>query len=81
MYSVEIYISDEAPGDEPFGGALLFVHWSDDGAQPVGHLETAYLACGARRSDVRAKLLSLTLVQAKEHLEQLIERRCGLPDW
>ncbi len=81
MYSVEIYIGDDLPGDEPFAAALLFVRWSDDGTQPVSHLETEYLAFGAKRAEVKAALQSLTLVQVKEHLEQLIERRRELPDW
>ena len=81
MYSVEIYIDDDPPGDEPFAGALLFVRWSDDGAQPVSHLETEYLAFGAKRSEVKATLQSLSLVRAKEHLERLIERRRELPNW
>lgn len=81
MYSVEIYIDDDAPGDDPFAAALLFVRWSDDGTQPVSHLETEYLARGAKRADLKVALQSLTLVQVKEYLEQLIARQREVPDW
>lgn len=80
-YSVEIYVDEGHDGPHRFAAALLFVRWSDDGTQPVGHLETDYLAYGDMRTDVKAPLESLTLVQVKEHLDRLIAARTELPDW
>jgi hypothetical protein len=80
-YSVEIYVTEDPDDDHAFGGALLFVRWSDDGTLPVGHLETDYLAYGDRRSDVRAQLQRLTLYEVKDHLDRLIAAREEPLDW
>jgi hypothetical protein len=81
FYSADLYIVEAEVPDEGFVGALLFVRWSGDGAEPTGHLETGFLASGAKRADVRDALHALTLHEAKDHLERLIEKRRELPEW
>ncbi|MCZ6916133.1 MAG: hypothetical protein O7I93_05090 [Gemmatimonadetes bacterium] len=80
-YSVDLYINEEEEPEHGFVGALLFVRWSPDGAQPVSHLETDYLVTAVRRADVKAALHALTLHEVKDHLERLIEKSKGLRDW
>jgi hypothetical protein len=80
-YSVDIYIDEEPAADKPFAAALIFVRWSEDGAQPVGHLETEHLVVGDRRSEVKSVLYALSLHDVKAHLERLIEQQKESPDW
>ncbi len=80
-YSVDVHIEEDGTADTPFGAALIFVRWSPDGAQPVGHLETDLLAHAACKSDAKIAMLKLTLHEVKAHLEQLIERHKEIPDW
>lgn len=81
FYSVDLYIAEAEVPEEGFAGALIFVRWSPDGAAPTGHLETGYLASGANRADVKDALHGITLHEAKDHLELLIDKRKELPDW
>jgi hypothetical protein len=76
-----MYIEEDPGGDPPFAAALLFVRWSQDGDQPVGHLETDYLVAGLTRVDVKRELGSLALHDVKRHLERLITQKQELPDW
>ncbi len=71
-YSVATFTAD---ADEPgrYGAALLFVRWSAD-AQPVGHLETDYLAYGTTPDEALAPLLALPLADVKAHLDQCVAR-------
>ena len=83
-YSVELYIAERSDDEElshGFAGALLFVRWSEDGTQPVGHLETPYLFQSDDRLDVRSHLNALSLHEVKKHLERLVDERKSLPDW
>ncbi|MCH7684224.1 MAG: hypothetical protein IIB35_11000 [Gemmatimonadetes bacterium] len=80
-YSVDVYIEEDETTNKKYSAALIFVRWSSDGAQPVGHLETVPLAVAERRAEVKSALYALTLHQVKGHLERLIEERKGLPDW
>lgn len=80
-YSVEIYVEETPELGSRFAAALLFVRWSPGGDQPVGHLESEYLAFGNSRSSVKTQLGTLTLQDVKQHLERLIEGRRELPDW
>lgn len=80
-YSVDTFISEDGDPAAPIQGALLFVRWSSDGAQPVGHVETEYLTAGSKRSDVKATLLALPLPAIKEHLDRAIARAEEVPDW
>jgi hypothetical protein len=80
FYSVDTYIT-EGDVHEGFGGALLFVRWSADGSQPIGHLETEYLVTGARRAEVSRQLHAMTLFEIKACLDRLIEAAKQQPDW
>ncbi len=80
-YSVDVYIEEDETTNKKYSAALIFVRWSSDGAQPVGHLETVPLAVADRRAEVKSALYALTLHQVKGHLERLIEEKKGLPDW
>lgn len=80
-YSVDVYIEGDEIANKKYSAALIFVRWSPDGAQPVGHLETEPLAVADRRAEVKSALYALTLHQVKGHLERLIEEKKGLPDW
>lgn len=76
-----MYLEEDPDGDARFAGALLFVRWSPEGDQPVGHLETEHLATGHKRSDVKRQLGALTLHEVKNQLERLIATKQELPDW
>ena len=80
-YSVDVYIEEDADAKERYAAALVFVKWSPDGAQPVGHLETHYLAYADQRTTVKETLHGLSLHEVKDHLEQLIEKKKELLDW
>jgi len=80
-YSVDVYIEEDEIASKRYSAALIFVRWSPDGAQPVGHLETEPLAEADRRAEVKATLYALTLHQVKGHLERLIEGGKELLDW
>jgi hypothetical protein len=71
-YSVATFADDTAENGR-YGAALLFVRWGE-GEQPVGHLETEYLAFGATPEEALAPLLALTLEQVKAHLDTCVER-------
>ena len=70
-YSVGTFADDSAEAGR-YGAALLFVRWGE--GQPVGHLETDYLAFGATPDEALAPVLALTLEQVKTHLDQCVAR-------
>jgi len=71
-YSAAVYV-DETPDDEGrYGGAILFVRWSEAGDKAVGHLETPYLVTGATPEEAAAAVRRLTLYEVKEHLDAAI---------
>jgi hypothetical protein len=76
-----MYLEEDPDLEGRFAGALLFVRWSPEGDQPVGHLETEHLATGRKRSDVTRQLGALTLHEVKNHLERLIATKQEPPDW
>lgn len=80
-YSVDVYIEEDETANQKYSAALIFVRWSPDGVQPVGHLETEPLAEADRRAEVKSALYALTLHQVKGHLERLIEEKKELSDW
>ena len=71
-YSVATFTDDSAEQGR-FGAALLFVRWGESG-QPVGHLETDYLAFGPTPDEALAPVLALTLEQVKAQLDQCVAR-------
>jgi len=79
-YSAAVYV-DERPDEEGrYGGAILFVRWSEAGDKAVGHLETPYLASGATPEEAAAAIRRLTLYEVKEHLDAAIAASEGMPD-
>ena len=78
---MEVYIEEDGGNDKKFAAALLFVKWSQDGTQPVGHLETEHLAFADRRSELKSTVYKMSLHEIKEYLERLIEAKKELPDW
>lgn len=71
-YSVALWVDDAADDRGRFGGALLFVRWTDAGDTPDGHLESDYLVFGRTPDDARERLGALSLYDVKELLEELI---------
>jgi len=78
-YTAAVYV-DDAPDDAGrYGGALLFVRWSDGGDRTVGHLETPYLAFGSTPAEAAATVRNLTLHEVKDHLEAAIAASGAMP--
>lgn len=73
-YSVSTFVGEEPEGSGRYGAALLFVAWAEGAEQPVGHLETEYLAFGGTPDEALGPLLALTLHEIKGHLDRCIER-------
>lgn len=73
-YSVAIYVDDEPDARGRLGAALLFIRWAPGGDQPVGHLETGYLAWGRTAAEAEDRLKALSLYDVKAELEQAIAR-------
>ncbi|HSG80972.1 MAG TPA: hypothetical protein VLC48_01875 [Gemmatimonadota bacterium] len=70
-YTVEILVEDlgiEAGAD--WRAYLFFVKWS--GNEPVGHVESSYLASGLTEEAARATLEELTLHEVREVLDGLV---------
>ncbi len=80
-YSVAEYVDDTPDERGRFGAALLFVRWSASGDQPVGHLETDYLAYGADPEAAAESIRALTLHEIKHHLDALIASRKESHSW
>lgn len=80
-YSVAVVVDDVPDASGRYGASLLFVRWTEAGDAPDGHLETAYLAHAASRSEVRRAVQALALHDVKAHLEQAIAARRQEPDW
>ncbi len=71
-YSVGLF-TDAAPDAKGrFGAALLFIRWSTDGTDPVGHVETEFLAWGASPAEAEDRLKALSLFDVKAALDQAI---------
>ena len=71
-YSVGVYTNAEPDGVEPVGAALVFVRWSEQGDQPIGHLESEYLAYASSEKEARKRLHDLSLQDVKQALERAI---------
>jgi hypothetical protein len=70
-YSAGVFSADEPGPDGRFGAALIFVRWSA-GNEPVGHLETGFLAYDADAARAEDVVGRLSLDQVKRHLDRLI---------
>ncbi len=71
-YSCAPYVDDEPDGRGLFGAALLFVRWDPSGHNPVGHVESEYLAWGHDPADAERRLGALSLFDVKAALDQAI---------
>lgn len=80
-YSVGVMVDDAADGDGRFGGALVFVRWSEAGDAPDGHVETPYLVRAETRMAVRRELHALSLRDVKARLDEAVAARQEVPDW
>ncbi len=71
-YSVGIWADDVPDERGRFGAAILFVRWSPSGDQPVGHVETDYLAWGKTSAEAEARIRALSLYDVKAALDEAI---------
>jgi hypothetical protein len=79
-YSAAVYV-DEVPDEHGrFGGALLFVRWSEAGDRANGHLETPYLVFGATPEEAGDGIRRLSLLEVKRHLDGAIAAPPPPPD-
>jgi hypothetical protein len=70
-YTVEIIVEPAGLDDEgPWCGYLFFLKWH--GSEPVGHVETEYLAEAATEAAARAELEKLALHEVKCLLDKLV---------
>jgi hypothetical protein len=74
-YSVAIWVDDEADEQGRYGAALVFVRWSPSGDQPVGHVETDYLAWGSFPDEAEERVKALSLFDVKAALDEAIAAR------
>lgn len=79
-YSAAVYVDDIPDEQGRFGGAVLFVRWSQAGDRPDGHLETPYLAFGATPQEAGDGIRRLSLLEVKRHLDQAIAARRTRPE-
>lgn len=71
-YSVALWVEDDADDRGRHAGALLFVRWSPDGANPDGHYETEWLVHGTTVDEARERLGAFSLYDVKAMLDELI---------
>jgi hypothetical protein len=77
-YSVELMTEPTGDEDAAWGGFILFVKWSRQGAQsPEGHVESEYLVQADTEEDARAQLGAFSLASVKTLLDQLIGERAA----
>jgi hypothetical protein len=73
-YSVEIVADESGDAQQPYAAYLLFVRWGHGDPVAAGHLETPYLVHGQSETEVQQRLAAYSLSQAKQELDQLIDR-------
>lgn len=71
-YSVALWVADDPDERGRHGGALLFVRWSPDGANPDGHHETDWIVRGTTVDEARERLGAYSLYDVKAMLDELI---------
>jgi len=74
-YSVAIWVDEEPDERGRYGAALVFVRWSPAGDQPVGHVETDYLAWGSSPDEAEERVRALSLFDVKAALDEAIAAR------
>lgn len=78
-YSAAVYVDDSPDEDGRYGGAVLFVRWSEGGDRPVGHLESAFLVFGDTSEAAAAAVRALSLHEVKAELDRAIAGSEELP--
>ena len=79
-YSVELITEETGDAEAAWGGFILFVKWSRQGAQsPEGHVESDYLVHADTEEDARQQLGEISLLAVKTLLDQLVEERADAP--
>jgi hypothetical protein len=73
-YSVGVWTDDTPDERGRHGAAILFVRWSPSGDQPVGHVETDYLAWGKTAAEAEMRIRALSLYDVKTALDEAIAR-------
>lgn len=76
-YSVDCWVDDEPDERGRHAASLLFIRWSEDGARPVGHLESGPLAWGRTAGEAQERLLALSLYDVKAALDEAIAAAPG----
>ncbi|HEY0970806.1 MAG TPA: hypothetical protein VGE02_07510 [Gemmatimonadales bacterium] len=77
-YSVEVLADETGEPERPWGGYLLFMRWRRVGASGVeGHLESDFLRHGASEAEALDAVRRMTLWEAREVLDALVERARG----
>jgi hypothetical protein len=74
-YSCALLTAEEPDSRGRFGAALIFIRWDPAGANPVGHVETDYLAFGATKEEAEERLASWSLYDVKAALDDAIGAR------
>ena len=72
-YSAEIMVDETGAEETPYSGYLLFVRWRHGDPVAAGHLETGYLVHGADEVMVRTAAGAISLREAQELLDALID--------
>lgn len=70
-YTVEILTEHEEADGGPWFAYLFFLRWR--GNEPVGHVESRYLAGAPTEEDARAEVERLALHEVKTLLDSLVE--------
>jgi len=71
-YTVGLFVDETANPDGTFGGALVFVRWSDAGDHAIGHVETPCVVSAASPEAASQALGALTLHEVKAHLDRVV---------
>lgn len=72
-YSVDILVDVTGDGDPPWAAYLFYVRWSTGAPALEGHLESDYVARGSSEADARAAAGRLSLREAQQVLDALIQ--------
>lgn len=80
-YSVSVMVDDAPDAEGRYGGALLFVRWSEGGDAPDGHVESDYLVRAESQIAARRELHALPLHEVKARLDEAVVARQEVPDW
>jgi len=80
-YSAAVYVDDTPDESGRYGGAILFVRWSEEGDRPVGHLETPSIVYGDTPQEADANVRGLSLQAVKDELDRAVANAKERPAW